>query len=159
MGSKRINLSHIETIAHQLAVATMNWDEPIPPYRTRYPNVLESCVNVPFQTHNRKDLYPNLHAKAAILFYLLIKNHPFQNGNKRIAVTTTLVFLFLNNEWMTIHPQKLPLSTKNRYAAAQVVRMTQIFSGIELLCQKYCILIPSAFPKQKGTARACVPQD
>lgn len=107
MGAKRINLSHIETIAHQLAVATMSWDEPIPPYRTRYPNVLESCVNTPFQTHNRKDLYPNLHAKAAILFYLLIKNHPFQNGNKRIAVTTTLVFLFLNNEWMTIQPQKL----------------------------------------------------
>lgn len=107
MGAKRINLSHIETITHQLAVATMNWDEPIPPYRTRYPNVLESCVNTPFQTHNRKDLYPNLHAKVAILFYLLIKNHPFQNGNKRIAVTTTLVFLFLNNEWMTIQPQKL----------------------------------------------------
>jgi death on curing protein len=29
----------------------------------------------------------------------LIKNHPFQNGNKRIAVTALLVFLYLNKKW------------------------------------------------------------
>lgn len=104
---KRISVSHIEIIAHQLAVATMSWDEPIPAFKTRFPNILESSVNAPFQTYNRKDLYPTIFHKAAILFYLMVKNHPFQNGNKRIAVTTLLVFLFLNKYWLSVAPQKL----------------------------------------------------
>ena len=107
MITKKISLEHVKTIAHQLAVATMNWDEPIPPFRTRYPRVLESCIASPYQTYNRRDLYPTLEDKAAILFYLLIKNHPFQNGNKRLAVTTLLVFLFLNSRWLSVSPAKL----------------------------------------------------
>lgn len=107
MHTKRIGLNHIEKIAHQLAVATMSWDEPIPAFKTRFPRVLESCLAVPFQTYGRKDLYPTLAHKAAVLFYLLIKNHPFQNGNKRVAVTTLMVFLMLNGYWMDIPPQKL----------------------------------------------------
>ena len=35
-----------------------------------------------------------------MLFYLMVKNHPFLNGNKRIAITTLLVFLYLNNKWL-----------------------------------------------------------
>lgn len=45
--------------------------------------------------------------KAAVLFYLLIKNHPFQNGNKRIAATSLLVFLFLNKKWLEVDNQTL----------------------------------------------------
>jgi len=107
MGNKKIGLDHIKHIAHQLAIATMNWDEPIPAFESRFPKVLESCIATPFQTYNRKDLYPTLEHKAAMLFYLLIKNHPFQNGNKRIAVTALLTFLFLNKKWLTIPPTKL----------------------------------------------------
>lgn len=104
---KRIGIDHIKDIAHQLAVATMNWNEPIPAFETRFPRVLESCINTPFQTYNRKDLYEGLFNKASVLFYLLIKNHPFQNGNKRLAVTSMLVFLFLNGFWLKIQPAKL----------------------------------------------------
>jgi len=32
----------------------------------------------------------------------LIKNHPFQNGNKRIAITTLLVFLDKNDKWLRV---------------------------------------------------------
>ena len=35
-----------------------------------------------------------------MLFYLMIKNHPFENGNKRIAITTLFTFLFANNKWL-----------------------------------------------------------
>ena len=31
----------------------------------------------------------------------MIKNHPFQNGNKRIAITTLLFFLVQNNKWLS----------------------------------------------------------
>jgi len=40
-------------------------------------------------------LYPTLVSKASFLFYLMIKNHPFQNGNKRIAITTLFTFFIL----------------------------------------------------------------
>ena len=45
--------------------------------------------------------------KAAVLFYLMIKNHPFSNGNKRIAVTTLLVFLALNAKWIEVSNEEL----------------------------------------------------
>jgi len=46
-------------------------------------------------------------AHAAILFYLLNKNHPFANGNKRIALTALLVFLFLNGKWVVAGQDEL----------------------------------------------------
>jgi len=97
---QNITIDKIKYIAHELAVQTMGWDEPIPAFSTRYPNVLESCIMVPFQKFDRKYLYRGLAGKAAMLFYLLIKNHPFLNGNKRIAVTTLLIFLYLNKKWL-----------------------------------------------------------
>ncbi len=41
------------------------------------------------------------------LFYLLVKKHPFQNGNKRIAMTALFVFLYKNNKWLKADTQEL----------------------------------------------------
>ncbi len=100
--TKRINLADVEYIAFQLAKKFMEWNEPIPDFDTRFPDKLESCIETPFQTFDRKSLYKGLTGKSAILFYLMIKNHPFQNGNKRIAVTTLLFFLVQNGKWLSI---------------------------------------------------------
>jgi len=107
MAIKRLTVEAIEYLAHQLAVDTMSWDEPIPPFNTRYPHVLESCLETPFQKFSKKSLYAGLIGKAAILFYLLIKNHPFQNGNKRVAITALLVFLYINKKWIKVDNQEL----------------------------------------------------
>jgi len=104
---KKVSVNHIQNIAHGLATKTMSWNEPIPEFETRYPNVLESCLSVPFQQFEQKIFYAGLVGKASILFYLLIKNHPFQNGNKRIAVTTLLIFLYLNEKWLRVSIQEL----------------------------------------------------
>ena len=56
----------------------------------------------PFQTFSAKSLYPSLAGKASMLFYLMIKNHPFLNGNKRIAIITLLMFLLRNNKWLKV---------------------------------------------------------
>lgn len=85
----------------------MTWDEPIPDFKTRSPGILESCLLSPMATYGKKSLYPTLYSKAAILFYLLIKNHPFVNGNKRIAVTSLLTFLFFNKKWLKVTPERL----------------------------------------------------
>ncbi len=37
----------------------------------------------------------------------MIKNNPFQNGNKRIAITTLLTFLYGNNRWLKADTQEL----------------------------------------------------
>ncbi len=98
---KRINLADVEYTAFQLAKKFMEWNEPIPDFETRFPEKLESCIETPFQTFDRKSLYKGLVGKSSILFYLMIKNHPFQNGNKRIAITTLIFFLVQNGRWLS----------------------------------------------------------
>lgn len=103
----KISLAEVEFIAHELARKTMSWDEPIPPFGTRYPQVLESCLAAPFLTFDKKNLYLGLINKAAVLFYLMVKNHPFKNGNKRLAVTSLLILLYKNNKWLKVDNMEL----------------------------------------------------
>jgi len=97
---RQITIKEVEYIAFRLAKEHLSFDESIPDFATRYPNILESCLLTPFQKFSGKSLYPSLTAKAGILFYFMIKNHPFQNANKRIALTTLLVFLQKNDKWL-----------------------------------------------------------
>ena len=57
---------------------------------------LEATLAVPRQTMFGEELYPDIFSKAAILFYLLIKNHPFVDGNKRTAFLALMRFLNIN---------------------------------------------------------------
>ena len=104
---RTISVSDVEYLAFRLAREHLSFDEPIPDFSTRFPHILESCVVTPFQKFSRRALYPSLVAKASMLFYLMIKNHPFQNGNKRIAMTTLLLFLFENKKWLRADTQEL----------------------------------------------------
>lgn len=104
---KSITLKEVEYLAFRLAKERFSYDEPIPDFSTRFPNVLESCIAMPFMKFDGKFLYTTLTARASILFYLMIKNHPFQNGNKRIAITTLFVFLHEHNKWLKVDAQNL----------------------------------------------------
>lgn len=104
---KPLFIKEVEYIAFRLAKEKMAYNEPIPDFTTRFPNILESCLLVPFQTFDKKSLYKTFTKKATILFYLMIKNHPFQNGNKRIAMTTLFFFLYENKKWLKVDNQKL----------------------------------------------------
>ncbi|MFH1783603.1 MAG: type II toxin-antitoxin system death-on-curing family toxin [bacterium] len=104
---KIITVSDVELIAHKLAQEALSFNEPIPGFDTRFPNVLESCLLTPFQTFGRKSLYKGLLGKASILFYLMIKKRPFKNGNKRIAVTALLSFLYFNDRWLKANIEEL----------------------------------------------------
>ncbi len=104
---KPLSLAEVEYVAFRLAKTMLAWDEPIPNFSTRFPNILESCLIVPFQTYAQEIFYQGMIKKAAILFYLMIKNHPFQNGNKRIAMTTLFYFLYKNKKWLKVDNQEL----------------------------------------------------
>ncbi len=56
----------------------------------------ESSVNQVYQTFDDKELYPTLEEKAAMLLYMVVKNHSFVDGNKRIAASCFLFFLDRN---------------------------------------------------------------
>ena len=104
---KNLTVRDLEHVAVRLAVELMTFHEPIPDYSTRFPNVLESCLAAPFHTFDGRALYPSFMNRAALLFYLMIKDHPFQNGNKRIAMTSLFVFLHKNRKWLSVDPQEL----------------------------------------------------
>jgi death-on-curing family protein len=56
----------------------------------------KSTLGTIYQTFDKKELYPSLEEKAAMLLYLAIKNHSFIDGNKRIAAGLLLMFLSKN---------------------------------------------------------------
>jgi death-on-curing family protein len=116
-----ITLAEVEFAAHKLAQELMTYNEPIPPFNTRYPEVLESCLKTPFQKFDRRALYRGLVGKASTLFYLMIKNHPFQNGNKRVAVMTLFYFLYKNGRWLTVDNDAL-YEFANKVAASPADR-------------------------------------
>ena len=58
--------------------------------------LFESALNTIYQSFGGEELYPSFEEKAANLLYLIIKNHPFVDGNKRIGAFLFLLFLYEN---------------------------------------------------------------
>ena len=57
----------------------------------------ESSVRQVYQSFDGKEFYPSIEHKAAMLLYLVVKNHSFVDGNKRIAAALFLYFLAKND--------------------------------------------------------------
>jgi death-on-curing family protein len=133
---RTVTLEEVEYIAFRLAREHLSFDEPIPDFRTRFPGRLESCLLTPFVRFAGTSPYPSLASKAAMLLYLMIKNHPFQNGNKRIAVTTLLVFLHKNGKWLQVDSQALYNFTK-WVAQSPAELKNATVAGIEDFIRKY----------------------
>lgn len=57
----------------------------------------KSSIGQIYQTFGGQELYPSVEEKAAMLLYLVTKNHSFSDGNKRIAATLFLWFLHNNH--------------------------------------------------------------
>ena len=62
----------------------------------------KSSIGQIYQTFDGEELYPSVEEKAAMLLYLVTKNHSFSDGNKRIAAT--LFLWFLNGNHILYHP-------------------------------------------------------
>ena len=133
---KRISVKEVEQITYSFAKKTMEWNQPVPDFRTRLPNRLESCLATPFSSFSKKDLYPTFLDKAAILFYLLSKNHSFQNGNKRVAVVTLIYFLFINGLKTKIPPDNLfQLSILVSESPSEI--KDAVLQAIKIILKKY----------------------
>ena len=62
----------------------------------------DSSINLIRQSFNNQEIYPTIEEKAAMLLYLIVKNHAFVDGNKRIAAACFLLFLQSNS--LLYHP-------------------------------------------------------
>ncbi len=69
--------------------------------------LLESAVARPAMTFDGEDLYENLASKAAALMHSLVLNHPFLDGNKRVAAHAALIFVALNGQVVRTPPDQL----------------------------------------------------
>lgn len=58
---------------------------------------LNSIINNIYQSFDGEDVYPTIEEKAANFLYLIVKNHAFIDGNKRIAATLFIYFLHFYN--------------------------------------------------------------
>jgi prophage maintenance system killer protein len=85
-------------------------NEPIPELGNDLSKI-ESSLRTPFQTFSGTDLYKGFEKKAAMLFYLLIKNHPLSNGNKRMACITLAFFAV--KSWETLGRRSIVFSISN----------------------------------------------
>jgi len=76
-------------------------------YEVRNTGKLESSITQPFQEVGGQELYPTLVSKASMLYYFCIKNHPFEDGNKRMGIFALITYLAKNGYWLDTTNEKL----------------------------------------------------
>ncbi|MET0516007.1 MAG: type II toxin-antitoxin system death-on-curing family toxin [Nitrospiraceae bacterium] len=74
--------------------------------------LLDAAVAMPRQQFSGEYLHPNLPAMAAAYLYHLAQNHPFHDGNKRVAVMAAYVFLDANGMDLKVSPSDLEAVTR-----------------------------------------------
>ncbi len=74
-----------------------------------------SSIATIYQTFDGAELYPSVEEKAAMLLYLVVKNHSFSDGNKRIAAF--LFLWFLSGSGILYKPDGTPLIGNNTLVA------------------------------------------
>lgn len=72
----------------------------------RSEELLDSAVARMRASFDGKDLYVSIFEKAAALFESLCKNHPFVDGNKRIAFVSAVIFLEINGYETSFDPEE-----------------------------------------------------
>lgn len=69
--------------------------------------LLDSAVNYPKATFEKKYLLPTIYHMAAGYMHSIIKNHPFVDGNKRTGLISALLFLAYNNIFIEANEDEL----------------------------------------------------
>lgn len=102
-----LDIDDFRIITEQLISAQQEYSEDLPPFNTRYPEKREAIINQVQSNYFGEELYKDFPTKAAMLFYLLNKDHPFINGNKRISIVALYEFLERNTSELYINEEAL----------------------------------------------------
>jgi len=104
---KRVSKEELEYVAQLFAEYMRENDGSMSEYEIRDSGKLDSSITQPFQQIGGSDLYPDLVSKASMLYYLCIKNHPFEDGNKRMGIFALLIYLAKNGYWLDCSDEEL----------------------------------------------------
>lgn len=108
MKKDRISKEELEYVADLFSKYMKNQQEDnSSAYEVRNTGKLESSITQPFQEIGGHELYPTLVSKASILYYFCIKNHPFEDGNKRMGIFALIIYLAKNGYWLDTTNEKL----------------------------------------------------
>ena len=93
----KLNFKDCLNIIKQLKQGLINKKEASDIFGNIRDGSFEGIIKGIYQTFGGQDLYQCMNAKSAHILYLIIKDHPFSDGNKRIASFLFVYFLDLNN--------------------------------------------------------------
>lgn len=100
-------------------------------YHIRDPGLLSSAVARPQATVFGTDAYPTLLSKAASLLHSIANNHPLVDGNKRLAITATMVFLARNGVDIATLDEELAYDLVIAVASSEVDEVAEIAELID----------------------------
>jgi len=128
-------LKYIAQLFSEYMLKEINND---PGYTVKDEGRLESSLAQPFQSIEGKELYPTLVDKAAILYYLCIKNHPFEDGNKRMGIFSLLLYLYKNGYWLdTTNDELFDITVYT--ASSKVEDMQEVVEKIKVFVEEHLV--------------------
>lgn len=104
---RQISLQEYLELFEEAQEQHKNNGEPIPELTKSSINNIEYILSTPFLNVFGKVVYWGFYKKASILFYLMIKNHPLANGNKRLACASLIYFYEINNRAFSLSEKEL----------------------------------------------------
>ncbi len=137
MNERFLDVSDIEKICYEFAKTELGFNEPLPPFGTRFPGKLEAALSAPQRTFGEAFVYATFERRAAVLFYEMCKGqHPFVNGNKRMALVALLTHLALNEKWLLMTMEGV-YELAIRVATSAPAEREQILLDIERLLKQH----------------------
>jgi len=109
-----------------------------PGYIVKDEGRLESSLTQPFQSIEGNELYPTLVDKGSMLYYFCIKNHPFEDGNKRMGIFSLLLYLYKNGYWLDATNDEL-FDITVYTASSKVEDMAEVVEKIKEFVEKHLV--------------------
>ncbi|NJK80077.1 MAG: type II toxin-antitoxin system death-on-curing family toxin [Chloroflexaceae bacterium] len=111
--AQHLTLHDIIDIRDMVASTANIDDDPTWRFELVNANGLITALTTPFQAAFGAEAFPSVVDKAGALVFLLIANHPFRDGNKRIAAAALRLFLERNGRRLHATPPELYTFTMN----------------------------------------------
>jgi death on curing protein len=95
---------------------------------------LEATAAAPRQSAFGEELYPELPDKAAALAHAIVRNHPFSDGNKRVAVAALDIMLTINGASLTADNDELyslAMAAANQMSREALIAWVRAHSKLE----------------------------
>ncbi len=97
VGKVKLDFEYCLKIIKEIKLELVKKKEASGIFGNRRGESFEGIIKGIYQTFAKKELYPDINTKSAHLLYFIIKDHPFTDGNKRIASFLFVYFLDINN--------------------------------------------------------------